>query len=105
MTHFQEYWRENVQDKWALVIVQKGYAIESERDPPTASGIRETHYCGPESDTLLRDKIDLLLKKNAIEIVPQEDKHFWFYSQLFLVPKRDGSLRPVFNLRPLNEYI
>ena len=37
---------------------------------------------------LLQEKIDSLLAKNAIEFVPQEDKHCGFYSQLFLVPKR-----------------
>ena len=28
-----------------------------------------------------------------------------FYSTIFLVPKKDGQMRPVVNLRPLNQYL
>ena len=88
LTHFQEYWRNNVKDKWALEIVQQGYTLEFERDPPPPSCIRETHCRGLESNALLREEKDFLLAKNAIELVPQENKHRRFYSQLFLVKKK-----------------
>ncbi|KAG2222337.1 hypothetical protein INT45_009810 [Circinella minor] len=41
--------------------------------------------------------------KEAIQQVPPHTPGFW--SHLFLLPKKDGGLRPVLNLRPLNQYL
>ncbi len=43
-----------------------------------------------------------LLVKEAIERVPPLDREFGFYSQYFIVPKKDGGLRPILDLRHLN---
>ncbi len=43
-----------------------------------------------------------LLEKGAIEIVPPAQSDSGFYSRYFLVPKKDGSLRPILDLRLLN---
>ncbi len=43
-----------------------------------------------------------LLKKGAIEIVPPAQCQSGFYSHYFLVPKKDGGLRPILDLRLLN---
>ncbi|VDI03539.1 Hypothetical predicted protein [Mytilus galloprovincialis] len=50
-------------------------------------------------------EVEDLIEKNAIEIVPQAEIHQGFYSTLFLVPKKTGDLRPVINLKPLNQYL
>lgn len=44
-----------------------------------------------------------LVSKQAIKEVREVPNHF--LSQLFLVPKKDGSQRPVINLKPLNLFI
>lgn len=44
----------------------------------------------------------LRLKKTIVATQPQMDQ---FTSRLFVIPKKDGSLCPVINLRPLNWFI
>ncbi len=44
-----------------------------------------------------------LLEKGAIEIVPPAQSESSFYSRYFLVPKKDGGLRPILDLRLLNQ--
>ncbi len=43
-----------------------------------------------------------LLEKGAIEMVPPALSESGFYSRYFLVPKKDGGLRPILDLRRLN---
>jgi hypothetical protein len=43
-----------------------------------------------------------MLQKGAVVEVPQMQG---FYSSLFLVSKKDGGMRPVINLKSLNEFI
>ncbi len=43
-----------------------------------------------------------LLEKGAIEILPPAQSESGFYSRYFLVPKKDGGLRPILDLRLLN---
>ena len=52
----------------------------------------------PELYPLLEQEVQNLLEKGAI----CEDG---FYSRLFVIPKRDGSMRPVIDLSPLNHFI
>ncbi len=43
-----------------------------------------------------------LLEKGAVERVPPNELESGFYSRYFVVPKRDGGLRPILDLRPIN---
>ncbi len=43
-----------------------------------------------------------LLEKGAIETVPPSERESGFYSRYFVIPKRDGGLRPILDLRPIN---
>ncbi len=66
----------------------------------------------PESDTvrdpikrdLLNQEIESILGKRAIEEV-RDLSSPGFYSRLFLVPKKNGKLRPVLDLSALNTYM
>ncbi len=51
---------------------------------------------------MLQQELSSLLLKVAIEEVPQSDIEQGFFSRYFLVPKRDGDLRPILDLRRLN---
>ncbi len=50
----------------------------------------------------LRQEIGCLLEKGAVERVPPNELESGFYSRYFVVPKRDGGLRPILDLRPIN---
>jgi len=50
-----------------------------------------------------REEIQNLVSKKVIEVAhPQIDQ---FVSRLFVIPKKDGSLHPVINLKPLNRFV
>ncbi len=51
---------------------------------------------------VLRSEVMTLLEKGAIEMVPPALSESGFYSRYFLVPKKDGGLRPILDLRRLN---
>ncbi|KAG2210429.1 hypothetical protein INT45_010940 [Circinella minor] len=72
--------------------------------------VSATAYKPPTFSTLLhrphfnyRSRNHDILKKEAIEKVPPHTPGFW--SRLFLLPKKDDGLRPVLDLRPLNQYL
>ncbi len=43
-------------------------------------------------------EVDTLLRKGAIEMVPPHERESGFYSQYFIVPKKNGGLRPILDL-------
>ncbi|KAK3101403.1 hypothetical protein FSP39_003322 [Pinctada imbricata] len=52
---------------------------------------------------LIDSEINGLIEKNAVQEVNHTPNSF--YSNIFLVPKKGGELRPVFNLRELNLFL
>ncbi len=51
---------------------------------------------------VLRSEVMTLLEKGVIEKVPPAQSESGFYSRYFLVPKKDGGLRPILEPRRLN---
>ncbi len=47
-------------------------------------------------------EVDTLLRKGAIEVVPPHERESGFYNQYIIVPKKDGGLHPILDLRQLN---
>jgi hypothetical protein len=56
-----------------------------------------------EKHPILKEEVDLMIEKHAIEEVDPVTPGF--YSTFFLVPKKDGGQRPVLNLKGLNQYL
>ncbi len=81
--------------RWVLQTVEKGYRIQFGAPPPPFKGLCLTR--GQEVSSLLR--------KEAIEVVPPLDRESGFYSRYFVVPKKDGGLRPILDLRLLNRSV
>ena len=104
LAHFKVEWQSLTDSQFVLQAVS-GLALELVDRPPLTTkpacfdcnrGISQ------EKANALRIEIDKLVSKNAIERVPSGRG---FYARLFLVPKKDGSRRPVFNLKTLNNFV
>ena len=51
----------------------------------------------------IKQEVKSLLSKGAIKQIPKSQAKF--VSRLFTVPKKSGGLRPVINLKPLNQFL
>ncbi len=87
--------------EWVMGIIKRGYSLQFARRPPHFSGVVSTSVHG-ENARVLRSEVMTLLEKGAIEMVPPALSESGFYSRYFLVPKKDGGLRPILDLRRLN---
>ncbi len=73
-----------------------------EKSPPRFDGDHLTVVNSASKASVLQQELSSLLHKGAIEEVPQLDVKRGFFSRYFLVPKRDGGLRPILDRRRLN---
>lgn len=80
----------------------QGYKIEFLQYPYQSSIPNEISFSENEAK-LVDNEVKTLIQKCAIEQVLGKSAEF--ISNLFLVPKKDGTLRPVINLRRLNDFI
>ncbi len=87
--------------RWLLRTIRLGYAIQFARRPPKFRGIRFTSVLSKDAP-VLRAEVAVLLAKDAIEPVPPAEMKSGFYSPYFIVPKKDGGLRQILDLRVLN---
>ena len=95
-------WLKITKNLWVLDTVKNGYQIEFNVFPQGSSFMNEIQFCKQKTE-IVSTEIDKLLMKGAIkEVDSVEDQ---FISNLFLVPKKDGSFRPVINLKKLNLFV
>ncbi len=90
--------------RWVLQTVEKGYRIQFGAPPPPFKGLCLTST-NTEQALVLEQEVSSLLRKEAIEVVPPLDRESGFYSRYFVVPKKDGGLRPILDLRLLNRSV
>ena len=99
LSPFLQAWREITTDFWVLRIVEVGYRIDF-TDVPPVGNIRST----AASEALVIET-DTLLAKGAIREVDRSRARDGFFSKYFTVPKADGGLRPILDLKRLNRFI
>lgn len=102
-------WEEITQDSWVLNVISNGYAPRfTDIKPPLTREWRKfesvTAKTPPEQGTLLQEHVQELLTKQAVELVT-DPQSLGYYSHMFLVPKKNGKLRPIINLKQLNTYL
>ncbi len=86
---------------WVLQTIRKGYQIQFGSRPPRFIGVLSTEVA-LQQVLAMEQEIKALLEKEAIEYVPHSNRETGFYSRHFIVPKKDGGLRPILDLRVLN---
>ncbi|KAI2657541.1 hypothetical protein H4Q32_008891 [Labeo rohita] len=89
---------------WVLRTVKRGYHIQFGAPLPPFNGVFPT-VVSPEQGLVMEQEVGTLLRKEAIEVVPPQDRESGFYSRYFIVPKKDGGLRPILDLRLLNRSV
>ncbi|KAL0199681.1 hypothetical protein M9458_002868, partial [Cirrhinus mrigala] len=89
---------------WVLRTVEKGYSIQFGAPPLPFDGVFPT-LVGPKQALVMEQEVETLLRKEAIEVVPPHDRESGFYSRYFIVPKKDGGLRPIIDLCRLNHSV
>ncbi len=82
--------------QWVLHTVERG--------KPLFNGACST-LMGLEQALVMEREVDSLLRKKAIEVVPPHYRESGFYSRYFIIPKKDGGLRPIIDLRLLNRHV
>ena len=58
-----------------------------------------------EQSAQLQEEVSSLVEKEAVTIVDSHSPQAAFYCILFLVPKKNGQMRPVINLKALNQWV
>ena len=105
---FADAWAETTADSFVLSVLRKGYSLpfSEELGAPPLSREPFAHLSpsDPEAIAILHTEVQSLLGKGAIEEVGDTSSP-GFYSRLFLVPKRDGGMRPVIDLSLLNRFL
>jgi hypothetical protein len=104
LKHFWKIWQSQGADPWVVNVLRLGYNLEFNSKPPLSTvPLIDSSVTDPTKMNLLQDHLNTLLLKEAIEPVLNPTSP-GFYSRLFLVPKKTGSLRPVIDLSALNFY-
>ena len=96
-------WRKITSDQWVLNAV-RGLDIPFLEQPYQTAIPRPIRF--KFGDQIKIDvEILKLLGRNVIEIVPISQARKGFISNIFIRPKKDGSVRLILNLKKLNEHI
>jgi hypothetical protein len=104
LAHFQDFWSQITSDNWVLSVVRSGFHLALTATPP-ATGVRWTQMRRNEFCSVLLEEVRELVGKAAVELVPINQQGKGFYSTYFLVPKKDGGVRPILNLKPFNRFM
>ena len=96
-----DYWCKYTSDEWILETIS-GYKIEFTQLPCQNKIPNEIPF-SDEQASIVNEEVSKLLQKGAIKLVEKSDDQF--ISTIFIVPKKDGTSRPVINLRYLNEFV
>ncbi len=103
LSHFLHEWeRLPGVSLWVLRTIRTSYTLQFGKNPPRFDGVHLTVVNSAAKASVLQQELSSLLQKGAIEEVPQLEVERGFFSRYFLVPKRDGGLRPILDLRHLN---
>ena len=88
-------WKKKTSDQWVLQAVS-GYRLEFTSEPQQSH--RPVTVQSGHKAAVISDEIGKMVEKGAIQGVKGTTTD-GFFSRLFLVPKKEGQMRPVLNLK------
>lgn len=94
-----------MESPWVLSTMLQGYRLQFRGRPPPFTGIHPTTVADPLKRGVLRKEISVLLDKNAIRILQPLERQGGYYSTYFVIPKKNGGLRPILDLRGVNRWL
>ena len=100
---FTPNWKIITKDQWVLNTIQ-GYTIDLVCQPHQPYPPIELKFPQAETEDLTQE-VQKMLAKQAVSQIPKEQANKGFKSQLFSVPKKDGGMRPIINLKGLNTFV
>ena len=99
-------WQAIGAESWVVTVLRDGYRVPFTDSPPPLSRTPvsfPTYWAGSPRAQALRQEVEVMLAKGALEIA--RDLGPGFYSRLFLVEKASGGWRPLISLSHLNEFV
>lgn len=88
---FTEMWQGKIADDWVHNIVARGYRLKCQTLPPSRFMLSNVSS-DPENRLVLLQALNLLLSFE--EIVLEDERFLWFYSNLFTVQNQMAVLVP-----------
>ena len=102
LAQYTHNWAKITTDPWVLGQLS-GHTLELS-STPTQGGAPKEFHLSQELDRKLEAEIQALVEKGAVSIAhPLLGEGFT--SRMFVVPKKDVSVRPIIDLRELNRFI
>ena len=102
-SNFLHNWNVVTQDHWVLKAIQ-GVEIDFFSQPHQIVKPRPPYLSEVEMG-LVKKEIEEMMSKGAVQRLHPKEAQSGFFSNIFLVPKKDGRMRPVINLKALNQYV
>ena len=103
LAHFVNAWKVLTKDSWVLEAI-KAFQIPFVGQPIQERKPRVPSFPADQL-TQMKEEVTSLLEKGAVTVVDSHPSQTEFYSVLFLVPKKNGQMRPVINLKALNQWV
>ena len=100
---FTPNWKVITKDPWVLNCIQ-GYTIDLTEQPIQYQPPQPLGFPLHEMESLTKE-VEKMVEKQAVSQVPRGQAAKGFQSQLFSVPKKDGGMRPIINLKRLNTFV
>lgn len=102
LKYFVKNWELVTNDPWVLQAVS-GYQICFSNLPFQKT--IPAMMVSVEDQEVINKEVEELIEKQAIQYVPPQQHSTGFLSTLFVVPKKGGGHRPIFNLKQLNHFV
>jgi hypothetical protein len=100
---YASFWKDVLDCSPFVLEAVTGFRSQFISPPPPLSlpGLRFESPSQRKNDHFMNEEVEALLAKGAIEEVPLSPP-LSYISPIFLIPKKDGGMRPILNLKKLN---